>query len=200
MRSNISYKNIAKAIDFYSSRGYEYIEVPWRVSFDAELATASADKKPLLVSVIDGNSVTSDGHLVRSGEQSFIELFLDKSIRPGRYVCATPCFMYEAEDRYRFREFFKVELIDIRINEFMDIPDLSRLTKDAFDFFSAYPIPLNLINVPDQIHQIDILSQNIELGSYGIRDFMSDNTSVSWVYGTGCAEPRLSQAIANSLK
>jgi hypothetical protein len=41
----------------------------------------------------------------------------------------------------------------------------------------------------------DIVSRRgrIEIGSYGIR---RDDKVGKWVYGTGCAEPRLSYAIA----
>jgi hypothetical protein len=41
----------------------------------------------------------------------------------------------------------------------------------------------------------DINFNGIEVGSYGIREF----EGFKWVYGTGAAEPRLSQAIGRKL-
>jgi len=48
--------------------------------------------------------------------------------------------------------------------------------------------------VIDELHQPYFM--NIELGSYGIRKHPKVGT---WVYGTGCAEPRLSYAIEQDI-
>jgi hypothetical protein len=37
----------------------------------------------------------------------------------------------------------------------------------------------------------DIVYRGMELGSYGIRE--DQFTNFKWIYGTGCAEPRLSK-------
>ena len=99
----INYKYISEAIDFYVKCRFEYLEVPWFCSLQALDFTKPPEKRTCESFV---------GHLVGSGEQSFIELWLRGKLPQGRYVCATPCFRDEdILDNFHRNYFFKVELI-----------------------------------------------------------------------------------------
>ena len=79
----IDYSKIAAGIAFYSKHGFKYVEAPWVTS-----QTATDITRP------DGaiNYPFESGFLVASGEQSFFQLILDGTLKPGRYSCVTPCF------------------------------------------------------------------------------------------------------------
>jgi hypothetical protein len=182
----IDYSKISHAVDFYASEGFEYIEVPWIVSKKVNTITAPKDVK-LFDNFLGCN--------VASGEQSFLEMILQNKLSPGRYVCCTPCFRDEKTlDNFHFNWFEKVELIDfLGNNKFTEYQINSRLDfmlEKAETFFKKY-LDIEVIDTSDGR---DIISKKhkIELGSYGIRNY--DN--FSWVYGTGIAEPRLSQVLS----
>ena len=189
----IDYQIIADAIKWYTSRGYEYIDACWMSTRQAVDIT-----KPPGASRMDvyaGNDDGSIGHcydsLVASGEQSFIELMIlgekNGGIGPGRYLCVTPCFRDEpVRDEWHHNWFLKVELIsawpfDVR-GELRDMLHAARL------FYDQY-VPAETLKT--DIGR-DIVCDGIELGSYGLRSYENMN----WIYGTGVAEPRLSQVIA----
>ncbi len=187
LKSNfkIDYSKISHAIEFYVSEGFEYLEVPWIVSEKANTITA-----PKGVKLFDNFL----GCNVASGEQSFLELIMQNKLVPGKYVCCTPCFRDEKIlDNLHFNWFEKVELID-----FLGYGNFSKdkfennvhdVLKTAESFFKKY-LDIEII---DTFEGKDILSKKsqIELGSYGLRNY--DN--FSWIYGTGVAEPRLSQVL-----
>lgn len=170
---NIDYAKIAKAIIFYQSQGYQYLEVPWLVSKESIDIT-----KPKEARYFN----TSLGQLVGSGEQSFFEI-KNQLKSDSKYVCATPCFRDEQYDELHLPSFFKVELIHVQPKLRMQA-----LIKDAFTFFLGYSNQISVIGT--EIGQ-DIMLNGIELGSYGRRSI----DGFDWEYGTGCAEPRLSQAL-----
>lgn len=170
----IDYDKIAGAIEFYKAKGYVYADVPWLVAKQSMLVTAPPDRR--LFS-------TFAGELVASGEQSFIEI--RKHLLSGRYCCATPCFRDESlPDELHLQYFFKVELIDVSPKNIEY--SIERMIGDAKEFFSEF---LDVEVVKTDIGQ-DIFGNKMELGSYGNRTYQDFN----WTYGTGCAEPRLSQA------
>jgi hypothetical protein len=70
---------------------------------------------------------------------------------------------------------------------------LVEITDVALQFFSNY-LPKNDLSIVSEGFNFDIHYKNIELGSYGIRtcEFLT------WIYGTGCAEPRLSKIIESN--
>lgn len=171
----IDYTKISTAIKCYKDLGYQYIDVPWLVSKESMMVTSPEGKRLF---------TTFAGELVASGEQSFIEM--RKVLNFGKYVCATPCFRDETIDRIHHQYFFKVELIDIYPED--KEASVQQMIKDAAYFFNLY---LNT-NVTKTDIGYDLTYRGIELGSYGNRTF--DNWN--WTYGTGCAEPRLSQALA----
>lgn len=180
--------HLAAAQGHYSAAGYRNIAAPWIVSAAAHNATAPPN-------TIE-HRITAGGHLVASGEQSFLQLPVDYAAgRPGaaavgRAQTTTECFRYES-DTWHQRHFWKVELIDT-ID--VDGSGLTRMVDTAAAFHSQY---LD-IDVVDTRVGLDIVCAHtgIELGSYGIRRARVDGHTHAWVYGTGCAEPRLTQVIA----
>lgn len=185
----ISYRNIADAIEHYQDLGYEYVEVPWVVGDEALRATLPPFVQPLWE--------TPRGHLVGSAEQSFLQMMMDNTLPPGKYVAVTPCFRDETPDKTHQNWFLKVELINTADTSSDALEDL---ITDALVFFRGLSSNAYLERYPAELDPItahpyayDILSLNgIELGSYGIRQYKDHK----WVYGTGCAEPRLSYVLS----
>lgn len=178
----VDYALIGAAVDFYTARGYSYVEVPWLVSAAAFDVTC-----PPGVRTFD----TYAGRLVASGEQSFLQMLADKKLPPGRYQCVTPCFRDEvAYDELRKMYFVKVELIDTAsLNH-------EALLVDALAFFAQY-VDCREEDMGDGTKDIVTVDGGVELGSYGTR---SHALTGPWSYGTGCAEPRLSGAIKRLTK
>lgn len=180
----IDYWRIAEAISHYTHLcKYSYIDVPWFVSKESIDIT-----KPLHARYFE----TFAGHLVGSGEQSLYEIC--NRLRPNeRYVCATPCFRDEkVRDSTHLQCFFKVELMHaLPVNPKTALENMMR---EANEYVHKYG---KMAQVKPQIDTVatdigfDIVINGLEVGSYGVRemdDFM-------WVYGTGVAEPRFTQAL-----
>ena len=177
----IDWKFVSEAISFYEDQGYKYIEVPWLVDVQAVYATCPSDKTPIQAYHHGLNL----GYLVGSAEQSFIQMMLDSQLPPGQYCAATPCFRDDQLDQYHQRHFFKVELIQIKPTS----PDISDIIYTARQFMERYsPSELQVINTKDGQ---DLYCNGIEVGSYGYRQYLQHE----WIYGTGIALPRFSQAI-----
>ena len=194
-REVIDYQKIARAQSYYLGAGYSPIKVPWTISKEAWNITSPCTATPYQV---------DEGYLVASGEQSFLELILRGELGGGRYQCVTPCFRDEKEHTDLSRPYFlKVELIEFRGEETVgwnpEINKLADIVNCCFGFFSEYlecdfEEEKETDDDPNAISpSCDIVSkQGIELGSYGIREH---HLIGQWIYATGCAEPRLSQAI-----
>lgn len=173
----INYIKIADAIQYYERLGYKYIDVPWLVSDEAMQITSP--QGPRFFSTFAGN-------LVASGEQSFLEI--RNKLTPGRYLCATPCFRDEPNHDYlHLQSFFKVELIKVLEPDEDKECCVQTMAADAFFFFSMYGSP----DYKKTEIGIDIELCGIEVGSYGYRK----HGEFEWIYGTGVAEPRLSQVL-----
>ena len=87
----------------------------------------------------------------------------------------------------------KNELI---ITDKVDTENLDYVIKSAESFFRTkvdFPDDIKIVEIPNDegTIQYDIEYHGIELGSYGIRHCQFLN----WIYGTGCAEPRLSKVM-----
>lgn len=174
----IDYAKIASAIEFYKGRGFEYIDVPWAVTETAMNVTKPANSDSF---VFDGFT-----DLVASAEQSFIQLMIDDKLPKGRYCAVTPCFRDEHNLSDSTRKcFLKVELIDSFDTSFFN---LKRTVSIASSFFKLYIKDVEIVKTEIGF---DIVSNGLELGSYGMRKFLDEH---EWIYGTGCAEPRLSIA------
>lgn len=176
---NIEWSLIGQAIDFYSKYDFQYIEVPWTVSSEAIAVTLPIDKYGFLA----WHPKKELGFLVGSAEQSFIQMMISGKLDPGRYSAATPCFREDDIDQYHLPYFFKIELIDT-ISE--SVNDTLSIAKSFFDKLSLKPT--EILETSDNCY--DIYLNGIEIGSYGLRRYQK----YAWVYGTGLALPRFSQA------
>jgi hypothetical protein len=178
----IDYQKIADAVIFYRSLGYNMVDAPWFVSRQALEVTAPPNKRYCSSFL---------GDMVASGEQSFIQLWMDDVLKDGLHVCVTPCFRdEEVVDKLHLNRFLKVELIEI--NPSVPLASIEQMILDAADFFSYYVGMKNIEVINTDIGK-DIVCKGIELGSYGYREQLIDGKMMKWAYGTGCAEPRLSQ-------
>lgn len=176
----IDYAKIARGVEHYSRLGYEYIEVPWIVSKDAIDIT-----KPPESQYFD----TVFGHLVGSGEQSFLHIY-DRLKSGHKYQCVTPCFRDEVFDELHQMWFMKLELIEVLDKDAKWADALEDMVDDAWDFFAQFANEDDMEEV-DYADSLDIEINRVEVGSYGIRTY----EGCSWVFGTGVAEPRLSMAL-----
>jgi hypothetical protein len=185
----INYKQITHAIIHYEKQGYEYIDVPWAVSKEAIDVTMPPQGGYFFL----GNMI--DKSLVGSAEQSYIQMMLDGTINGTgkKYVTATPCFRAERNITEITKPyFFKVELINYNPGN----PDraLSFMVEwDVLTFYQKYfgYIRIQKVKTDEGFDIIDT-KLNIELGSYGIREYKGHK----WLYGTGLAEPRFSYCLA----
>lgn len=179
----VNYDFLNKSVDYYKKLGYNRIETPWWVPEDIQKITAPKEFHDKFYKVSHTDSV-----LVASGEQSFLYLIKNNHLPPGKYQTITPCFRNEKETKFNSRHFIKNELI------ITDNPDRAKaydLRNQAFAFFLTIVPEQSLLSVVSTKEGWDIEYNGIELGSYGMRSC----EFVDWVYGTGCAEPRLSLAI-----
>jgi len=181
----IDYLLIADAVEYYQDNGYKLIDVPWTVPEDVIRITARQN-------INLENSKYLDKHLVGSAEQSFLHLMKTGKLTAGKYCAITPCFRDDDEDDTHQKYFMKLELIHVTSEWWKWSNSLETMIYDANNFFSLH-VPTAVIKTNDarSDESYDIKSNNIELGSYGIRHH--ENTH--WVYGTGLAEPRLSIVI-----
>lgn len=190
---NINYENINKAIDYYKSVGYSYVDVPWYVSKEIIMMT-----KPNL-DIPDYQLSANGKYLIASGEQGFLYSIMKGYLAPGKYVTCTPCFRFESQDWLHRKTFMKVELIDFSFDMSTDI-DWEIGFNHAFSFFhtlialkklSPLSIEKSERGPLDVIDPLDYTLNGVEIGSYGLRKYKN---LVQWAYGTGLAEPRFTTA------
>ena len=191
----INYKLLQDSIEYYESKGYTRIETPWLVSSAAEETTKPNDGVSLIVLPqyfdYEKNKLVTTrelGRLTASGEQSFLDLYLRGQLPKGQFQTTTACFRDDVVDYEHSKWFMKNELIK---TDEVNSKELNIMVDNALAFFRKF-IP-NAYVMSDT-HGYDIMSGSIELGSYGIRSCQY----LDWIYGTGCAEPRLSKAITQN--
>lgn len=194
----IDYNYLAQAQLYYKELDYHYVDAPWFVSEQA-----------MNITVPYGIRCHGQEIPVASGEQSFLQLIMDKNLSPGiKHFCITPCL--RRSDRYddwHCQEFMKLELIwyfghtmSIISDEVLKV--YQTIINDAAGFFCKF-LPIEICEITDEprkgcitTNPKDIQWQGIELGSYGIRSAPEIGT---WVYGTGVALPRLQMAAGGQL-
>jgi hypothetical protein len=179
----ISYQNLARSQTFWARLGYKPIELPWVASLEAQALTLPLGVTPTKCDL---------GLLVGSAEQSFLDqVFFRGTLPPGKYQAITPCFRDEPEDEFHMKYFMKNELFVT--GEGVGSGELDLLVGHALTMFGRFGLfGLTTTVIQTSFCSFDIISDGIELGSYGIR-----TSSVGrWLYGTGCAEPRTSQVLA----
>lgn len=175
----IDYNKLANSEKYYSNLGYKRIEVPWTVSENIDDITKPVDR-------IHYQLKHNNKCLIGSGEVGFLYLYCKDYLPIGRYQTITPCWRDEPYDGMHAKCFMKNELI---ITDDVSEKSLQKIIDDAQKFFNQY---LKTKVIKTDIGY-DIVSEEgeYELGSYGIRNC----EYLRWVYGTGCAEPRLSRVL-----
>ena len=178
MSNIIDWGKISKAVEYYQKQGYTYTEVPWMVSKKAKQATFDG---PCYI------PPEMNKHLVGSGEQSFVQMMLDNRLKEGNYVCVTPCFRRRdsAKSRLHLPYFMKCELIVIKKDNGYSVLDTLDILGCAMGFFTSLGADPKIVETDEGY---DLEHKGIEIGSYGVRE----SDGLSWVYGTGIAEPRFS--------
>jgi hypothetical protein len=111
------------------------------------------------------------------------------TMHSGRFQAITPCFRFETHDQFHQKSFIKNELI---ITDYVDRVHLDIMVSHAQSFFES-KLEDAVSIVETSSNSMDIEYKGVELGSYGIRhcEFLS------WIYGTGVAEPRFSTVMRN---
>jgi hypothetical protein len=182
----INYNRIAEAISYYEKMcHYTLMDVPWFVTTESIEIT-----KPPRARYFN----TFAGHLVGSGEQSFLDI--RHLLTPNkRYVCATPCFRDEpVHDSLHLQCFFKVELMHVLpVDEKSALENMIVEAQTFFDRMARRNSPFidPKIDLVATDEGIDINLNGVEIGSYGVRE----HNKFVWVYGTAVAEPRFSMAL-----
>lgn len=182
----IDYGKINNSISHYTKFGFSRIESPWTVTEEISSVTKPIGAEEFTIK--EKNKV-----LVASGEQSFLYLYSKGFLPRGKFQTVTPCFRNDLHDKSHKKYFIKNELINTEDTSHDALRDI---VDNALKFFTPY-FDKGVVWQQhfNDINQIDIVAKQndtvIELGSYGIREC----EFLKWVYGTGCAEPRLSYAI-----
>lgn len=172
----IDYKRLGNSIDFYEKNGFNRVEVPWTVTKAISEITKPEGKK-------EWEIIGKDKVLVASGEQGFLYLYLKGFLPKGRFQAISPCYREEPFDILHTKYFMKNELI---ITDEVNDENLMRMIETCKEFFeSELQVKCDVVKTEQGY---DIEYDGIELGSYGIRscDYLE------WIFGTGCACPRMS--------
>ncbi len=189
----IDYKLLSEAIVYYESLGYQRIEAPWTVT-----PAISNITKPTWLDDPEKFVLKSGKELVASGEQSFLYLYNKGFLPKGRFQTITPCFRNDAFDETHTKYFMKLELIDT--SEGINCQTVHRMMGHAFNFYKEiimenlkgdFNLNSHVLDHSEDKRQIDIEFNDVEIGSYGIREC----SFLKWVYGTGLAEPRFSRLV-----
>lgn len=198
----MNYSHIARAVEFYTDRGYVYLDdAPWYVGRESYCATKPPGAADISISAESPTLLNHIGNLVASGEQSFLQMMIDgQPIK--RAICVTPCFRAEPRFDTLHRPYFvKAELINAQD---VDEGHLVHMLHDACAFFEQF-FPVRIVktgrsDLGEPSYDIVEKGSRFELGSYGIRRQIHGGKKMDWIYGTACAEPRLSTAIQKALK
>jgi hypothetical protein len=176
----INYSIIADSIEFYEKEGFKRVEAPWTVT----QATLDITKP---VGATSFTIQEKDKSLVASGEQSFLYLYTKGFLPLGQFQTVTPCFRDDKFDALHTKYFIKNELIK---TDSVTESDLYFVIDTAMEFFERW-MGTGVVSELTGDYTYDILYKGIELGSYGIRkcDFLT------WIYGTGVAEPRMTRTM-----
>ena len=197
----MDYGHIYQAVEFYRERGYVYVEdAPWHVGRDAYYATKPLGAVDVVLEAFRGDSPNDlpfdRPYMAASGEQSFIQMMLDGQPLK-RAVCVTPCFRWEPRvDMLHRRYFMKAELINAHD---VDAGHLMHMVHEACAFFEEFLPSVRIVRTPAGYDIVEKVTR-VELGSYGIREMVVGGTRLQWIYGTGCAEPRLSTVVQRQLR
>lgn len=177
-----NYKILSESIEYYESKGFKYIEVPWTVSREIDDSTRPEYSIPYELK-------HNNKRLIGSGEQSFLYLQVKGYLNEGYFQSITPCFRDDSYSIYHKKQFIKNELY---INKNVNKSTLDEVIITCKEFFKQYIPKVNVIQTPYGYDIVD--GNNVELGSYGIRE----RNGFEWIYATGCAMPRF-QIVMNGI-
>ena len=200
-----SLRVLSRALDDWSKCGAQFISLPWLASSQSMDATRPAERPAHL------DIATPFGSFVASGEQSFLDLAQQGALQSSQlYIGWTPCLRHEEQfDYWHHYQFLKVELFawaqGWSTGNISETPNplayaqLLHLVKTAKELFEQW-IGVDTQSHPQvqavQIdpHSWDLMCNDIELGSYGIR--MHPSIGRPYLYGTAVAEPRYSNVVS----
>lgn len=169
----------------YANNNYKYIDTPWLVSLESINLTLPKDKKvfPVL-----------NSYLVGSAEQGFIELLKTNHLTDDKYMSFSPCFRDEGVyDDLHKPYFSKLEIFKIT-NKYSIL--LNDALKSINNYISHRGLEkYNSVSIDNTEQGMDILLNDIEIGSYGNRNINIQNSDVTYSYGTGVAMPRFLQTL-----
>ena len=175
-------RSLYDAQTYYENLGWVYVDTPWVV--DTKIQRLTAPTKDAIVH-------SEIGPLVGSAEQGF--LAIRETLTPGlKYQSFSPCFRQEIPDRWHLPYFMKVELFAYG----NQLPALKAILEDGIShaelFFKEYA-GLSTHRLWTGGDTYDLIANGVEVGSYGLRSFFDEYYTF---YGTGLAEPRMSQIAA----
>lgn len=191
--TKINYSLLHEAIEYYSKQGYKLIEVPWIVDEKVAKITLPEGAKPYY---------TEGGVLVGSAEQGFLQMIINNlNSVPKKAMAITPCFRGESNTNDATRNYFmKLELIKAVSSTDIDLQSaVLDVVTSSLNFFRKYlGEEVTSFHTSEGRYTKDIMFRGLELGSYGFRSHDLKSLylkgHISWVFGTGLAEPRLSIA------
>jgi hypothetical protein len=198
------YRRLCDAVDYYTSLGYRYIDTPWLVQQKVCNSTKPRQFRPIHHHI---DALNHTFHIVASGEQSFLQLQYERHkfgqpLMTGKYQTITPCYrdeqIIDEQHRIGFMKLELIEWVDGNMSAVDAQQSVLRMADDALIFFKQYVLSAKLAPNELNITEFGLDAQSpsgIELGSYGVRRRQIRDFRLHWVYGTGCAEPRLSYAI-----
>lgn len=192
--SPIDWGVLSRAIEYYRDvEGFEMVEVPWIVP--TEISKKTFDGTPY--ELIPGPNLIGSGQsLIGSAEQAFLYLLSIGSIKTAKnYMGLSPCFRNEKELKpLTQKHFMKLELF-FAFAYPIDEEEGWEMAKTAFDVFYNEGGKNGKLKIVKTDQGYDIMLNDIEVGSYGVRNAIINERKIWWVYGTGLAEPRFSSAL-----
>ncbi len=187
MHDPVCWTRLAAAMEFYRGLGFKYVDVPWVVEQDAMEVTLPVERPACYCECVGGlgTQVPTDGYLIGSGEQGFIDMIQQGLSLPDMAMTCTPCFRVENHhDEFTKPYFMKVELFVSHGTKFEDLCGMARRFMMKFG---------KTIDIVPTREGLDLMLDGIEVGSYGKRLIPEWG---EFVYGTGLAEPRFTAALA----
>lgn len=178
---------LAQAQQYYAEHGYQDAYTPWIVEDDPYSATLPPEHEGLKWAAKTG------GYHVASAEQGFMQLMRDNKYIPPKAQSTTPCFRGEpVYDELHLPFFYKLELYNADTSN----QSLQEMIACARGLFTQLGIDTRVVKTAERAFDIETAKTHIELGSYGVRAYHN----YVWLYGTGLALPRATQARAKELE
>lgn len=176
-----NWARLARALDFYSSKGFLRVELDWSAPKDICAITCPDESRMYAF---------DDEYLVGSAEQGFMDAQNRGSLPAGRYVTLTPCFRREpVVSETHLRHFMKVEMFASHDARDELAYEFGLLAADFMQRETSHVVELVATT-----EGYDLEIAGIEVGSYAART----SNGMSWTCGTGLAEPRFSTAVENA--